>query len=92
MKERGEEIAGGDLQKGVGVDARARRETLQPRDLAAAEDERAAEERYWLARMAEIPYQNPQEFMYCEERIGKAATLPRCTGCDASVEAQFSRT
>ena len=42
MKERGEEIAGGDLQKGVGVDARARRETLQPRDLAAAEDERAS--------------------------------------------------
>jgi hypothetical protein len=40
LKGRGEEFAGGDLQKGVGVDARARREALQPRDLAAAEDER----------------------------------------------------
>lgn len=39
--------------------------------VAAAEDERAAEGRYWLARMMEAPYQNPQQFMYCGELIDK---------------------
>ena len=62
--------------------------------VAAAEDARAAEGRYWLARMVETPYQNPQEFMYCGERIDKGyyTTLPRYTGCAASVEARFGRT
>jgi hypothetical protein len=39
--------------------------------VAAAEDTRAAEGRYWLARMAEAPYQNPQKIMHCGERIDK---------------------
>ena len=61
--------------------------------VAAAEDARAAEGGYWLARMVETPYQNPQEFMYCGERIDKEYTaLPRHTGCAASAEARFGRT
>jgi hypothetical protein len=43
--------------------------------VAAAEDARAAEGRYWLARMVETPYQNPQEFMYCGERTDKDYVL-----------------
>ena len=39
--------------------------------VAAAEDARAAEGKYWLARMVETPYQNPQEFTYCGELIDK---------------------
>ena len=39
--------------------------------VAAAEEERAAEGRYWLARIVDQPYQNPQEFMYCGERFEK---------------------
>ena len=39
--------------------------------VAAAEDARSAEGKYWLARMVETPYQNPQEFMYCGEHIDK---------------------
>jgi len=39
--------------------------------VTAAEDARAAEGRYWLTRMVEAPHQNPQEFMYCGERIDK---------------------
>ena len=39
--------------------------------VAAAEDERAAEGRYWLARIVEAPYQNPQEFMHCGEKFEK---------------------
>ena len=39
--------------------------------VAAAEDEQAAKGRYWLARMMEAPYQNPQQFMYCGELIDK---------------------
>ena len=38
---------------------------------AAAEDSRSSEGRYWLARIIEEPYQNPQDFMYCEELFGK---------------------
>ena len=36
--------------------------------MAEAKDEQEAEKRYWLARMVETPYQNPQEFMYCGKR------------------------
>ena len=32
--------------------------------MVAAEAERAAEGRYWLARMMEAPHQDPQKFMY----------------------------
>ena len=39
--------------------------------VAAAEEERAAEGRYWLARIVDQPHQNPQEFMYCGERFEK---------------------
>ena len=39
--------------------------------VAAAEDERAVEGRYYLVRMWEAPYQNPQEFMYCGEFFDK---------------------
>ena len=39
--------------------------------LAAAEDSRSSEGRYWLARIIEEPYQNPQDFMYCGEQFGK---------------------
>ena len=39
--------------------------------VAAAEEELAAEGRYWLARIVDQPYQNPQEFMYCGERFEK---------------------
>ena len=39
--------------------------------VAEAKDEQAAERRYWLARMVETPYQNPQEFMYCGKRTDK---------------------
>merc|ERR1712070_175579 len=39
--------------------------------VAAAEDERAVEGRYYLAHMLEAPYQNPQEFMYCGELFDK---------------------
>ena len=38
---------------------------------AAAEDSRSSEGRYWLARIIEEPYQNPQDFMYCGEQFGK---------------------
>ena len=38
---------------------------------AAAEDSRSSEGRYWLARIIEEPYQNPQDFMYCGEQLGK---------------------
>ena len=37
----------------------------------AAEDERATEGRYWLARILEEPYQSPQELLYCGERSEK---------------------
>ena len=37
----------------------------------AAEQERAAEGRYWLAQIQEAPHQNPQEFMHCGERFEK---------------------
>ena len=39
--------------------------------VAAAEDSRSSEGRYWLARIIEEPYQNPQDFMYCGEQFGK---------------------
>ena len=39
--------------------------------VTAAEDERATEGRYWLARILEAPYQNPEEFLYCGERFEK---------------------
>ena len=39
--------------------------------VAAAEDERAEEGRYWLARIVEAPYQNPAEFVYRGERLEK---------------------
>ena len=39
--------------------------------MVAAEAERAAEGRYWLARMMEAPHQNPQKFMYYGELIEK---------------------
>jgi len=35
----------------------------------AAAEARATEGAYWLARMLEKPYQNPQEFMNCGERF-----------------------
>ena len=38
---------------------------------AAAEDSRSSEGRYWLARIIEEPYQNPQDFIYCGEQFGK---------------------
>ena len=37
----------------------------------AAEDERATEGRYWLARILEDPYQNPEAFLHCGERFEK---------------------
>jgi len=55
--------------------------------VAAAEDSRSSEGRYWLARIIEEPYQNPQDFMHCEEQFGKGyyiATLQRPTGTEAS--------
>ena len=39
--------------------------------MAAAEEERAVEGRYWLDRIVEKPYQNPQNPMYCGERLKK---------------------
>ena len=39
--------------------------------VAAAEDSRSLEDRYWLARIIEGPYQNPQNSMYCGEQFGK---------------------
>ena len=45
--------------------------------VAAAEDERAAEGRYRMARMVEAPYQNPQEFMYCGERTDKNCCIAK---------------
>jgi hypothetical protein len=38
-------------------------EEITTRAVAVAEDERAAEGRYWLALMVETPHQNPQEFI-----------------------------
>lgn len=37
--------------------------------VTAAEDERAAEGEYWLARILDEPYQNSAEFMYAGERF-----------------------
>jgi len=37
----------------------------------AVEDERAAEERYYLAPIVEAPYQNPTESMHAGERSEK---------------------
>jgi len=48
--------------------------------VAAAEDSRSSEGRYWLARIIEEPYQNPQAFM----QFGKATSLRRSTGTGAS--------
>ena len=42
---------------------------------AAAEESRSSEGRYWLARIIEKPYQNPQDSMYCGEQFGKGCYI-----------------
>ena len=44
---------------------------------AAAEDSRSSGGRYWLARVIEEPYQNPQDFMYCGEQFGKGYCIAK---------------
>ena len=60
-------------------------------EVAAAEEERAVEGRYWLARIVDQPYQNPQEFMYCGERFEIDYYMRRYAGCGAFAEELFDR-
>jgi len=45
--------------------------------LTAAEDERALEGAYWLARILGEPYQNVAEFMYVGEKFESGYCIPK---------------